>query len=157
MRLAKVLTVIAMVVALAGSAGAGALPAIPSVVSASSVVWIAIPFLIAVVAVVTSVVAWRKSVRMKLEKERMELVRHMAAGLLHEVRQPLQVVTSHLDLLALEADDDETKASVEKAYEGVRRVVEQFQRLEDLCGRGDVRTTPHATYDEMLDVSGEPR
>lgn len=179
MRLAKVLTARAIVVALAVPALAGAIdpfdsclrtvrcfrqndadrsaPWILSDPTEGATGWIVIAFLISVVAIVSSVVAWRKSVRLKLEKERMEIARHMAAGLLHEVRQPLQVVTSHLDLMALEAVDDETKVSVEKAYAGVRRIVELFQRLEALHGRGDLGGTRPSTHDDRLDVSGEPR
>lgn len=179
MGLAKVLTVRAIVVALALPARAGAIDRFDSSVRAvrcfwqsdvdrsspwilsdptkGATAWIMMAFLMSVIAIVSSVVAWRRSVRLKQEKERMEIARHVAAGLLHEVRQPLQVVTSHLELLALEAADDETKASVEKAYEGVRRIVALFQRLEALHGRGDMRGTQLSTHDDTLDVSGEPR
>lgn len=179
MRLANVLTLRAIVVALAVPARAGAIdpfdasgravrcfwqsnvdrssPWILSEPNKGATAWIVMAFLMSVMAIVSSVVAWRRSVRLKREKERMEVARRVAAGLLHEVRQPLQVVTSHLELLMLEAADDETKASVEKAYEGVRRIVELFQRLETLHGRGDMRATQVSAHDHTRDVAGEPR
>lgn len=118
--------------------------------------WFRFTVVLALMAAVYSLSRLRHSVQLRREKERAQVITQVTLGLLHEARQPLQVVTARLDLLALLVTDDELRKPLEEAYAGVNRVVGLFQKLEKIQSRGTYRTAPYATHDTMMDVTGEP-
>lgn len=118
--------------------------------------WFRFMVVLALMAVAYSISLLRHSAQLKREKERMQVFTQVTLGLLHEARQPLQVVTARLDLLALLVTSDELRKPLEEAYSGVNRVVGLFQKLEKIQSRGSYRTAPYATHDKMMDITEEP-
>lgn len=93
----------------------------------------------------------------KLEQERFMLARQVTIGILHEIRQPLQIIRGILDVMDLpeETTKEEKKQYIFKAQKSVNTINQYLQRLEHL-EKGYFRHTKEYTQGEkMIDLSGE--
>ncbi|WP_320819285.1 sensor histidine kinase [Thalassolituus sp.] len=79
-----------------------------------------------------------------LQSERMASIGHLAAGVAHEINNPMSVVTSNMDTMhqyskiyvqLVDMYDRYVKAATENdraGYEGINRELEEFQKQEDI-------------------------
>jgi len=93
--------------------------------------------------------------KQKLEMERFLLARQVTIGILHEIRQPLQIIRGILDVMELpeETTREEKKQYIFKAQSSVGKINRYLQRLEQL-DKGYFKNTRAYTRDEkMIDLS----
>jgi signal transduction histidine kinase len=102
-------------------------------------------------ACVYSVGRWRQAVRHRRDQERVELVRSLTVGVLHELRQPLQVIQSQIEILELDPATLETGVQALSAQ--LARLRNLLAELDELQHQPTLRTTPYARDDTMVDLS----
>jgi len=85
--------------------------------------------------------------KLKREAEALLNIQQLAAGIAHEFSQPIQVITTSLDLMVQDADP---KKRLGKLREMVDRVTGLVKNLRDLTG---IERKPYLDY-EILDITG---
>lgn len=100
---------------------------------------------------------WRQSVKERREKERIELLRQVTIGVLHEIRQPLQIVHGNLDILGLMDQDPDSgmKDPIEKATGSVNRIKNLLRKLEELLNDAKFKTKSYTRDQQMIDLTGD--
>ena len=104
------------------------------------------------IVAVYSVGRWRQGMRDRRDRERAELVRSLTVGMLHELRQPLQVVQSRLEVLELRPAD--MAGVLHDVFEQLDRLRSILLRLDELQHSSEVKITPYARGETMVDLSG---
>lgn len=83
------------------------------------------------------------------EMEKVEAARQLTAGILHEFRQPLQVVRTRLDILTVRG------MPVEDASAALNELSSLLENLERIQSLSDLRTKDYAAGDTIADLKGE--
>ncbi len=124
------------------------------------VIWLRWWFLAAgaglVSAVIFSLGVWRQKRRQRHEREHIEIARRLTAGILHEFRQPLQVLRTRLEIAALRqarpgggaATDDVTRA-----LDRLDVLLASLDRLQTVSG---LPTRPYGHDESMADLVKGP-
>lgn len=116
--------------------------------------WFPFVLLLGLAGVVWTLVKARVRVRQRREMDQLAFVHELTTGVLHELRQPLQVIQSNLDTLSLEAVEGEARAAVDEAQVSLSRLQCLLERLEEI-ERGKLpESTGYAASDRMTDLLG---
>jgi hypothetical protein len=102
-------------------------------------------------ACVYSIGRWRQHLRYRRERERAELVRSLTVGMLHELRQPLQVIQSKLEVMQLKPDM--LGALVEEILAQLAKLRAILAELDELQYKPELKTRSYARDDTMVDLS----
>lgn len=96
----------------------------------------------------------RQSIQNRREREKMEVVRSVTAGILHEFRQPLQAMQTRLELMQLrsEGKDDEAVEDAQRVLDSLERMRHLLERVESLHNGEELRLKPYATQDRIVDL-----
>ncbi len=94
--------------------------------------------------------------RVHRANERARLASEVATGLLHEARQPLQVVVSSLELAARLGDSNPAAAAhaLERAGGGTQRLAELLEQVERLEQEGRLSSVTYAGNHRMILLGG---
>lgn len=76
----------------------------------------------------SKLVAYRKQAE---EKRRLATIGQMVAGIAHEIRTPLQVITTGVDALSRAVDDRDLERETARTREGLRQIREFIQEILD--------------------------
>jgi signal transduction histidine kinase len=95
--------------------------------------------------------------RVRRATERARLASELATGLLHEARQPLQVVVSSIELAARagERHPEAAQRALARAETGSRRLATLLQAVEELEQKDNLSTVTYAGNHRMIDLGGE--
>lgn len=98
---------------------------------------------------------WVQTERVRQEKERMEVLRQVTISVLHEIRQPLQVLHGNIDLIKLMTQDDnpEVEIPVKKSSESVNRIKNYLQKMESLLEKSKFQIKRYTKDQSMLDLN----
>lgn len=93
--------------------------------------------------------------KQKLERERFMIARQVTIGILHEIRQPLQVLRGILDVFQLpnSVTPAEKEKLTEKAQQGVDKIKGHLHRLETLEKQYFQHTKAYTHDERMIDLS----
>jgi ligand-binding sensor domain-containing protein len=116
--------------------------------------WFLALSILAAAALLYSFGKWRQVLAQRRERERMEVVRQLTVGVLHELRQPLQVIHSRLEILRLRPG--ELEAGLGDIFIELGRLRGLLGQLEELQLQPFLRTASYARDDTMVDLSREP-
>lgn len=96
----------------------------------------------------------RHAIGYRREREKIEVIRSVTAGILHEFRQPLQVMQTRLELMQLrsEGKDDEAVADAQRVLDSLERLRLLLERVESLHNGEELRLKPYATQDKIVDL-----
>jgi len=87
-----------------------------------------------------------------IRKERMMVVGEMAGSLMHDLRNPVQVILSSADMIRMQHDDDATVASCERVRSQCDRMVTMADDLLEFSkGESKLRMTRIETGDLLTD------
>lgn len=95
--------------------------------------------------------------KQRLAEERFSLARQITIGILHQIRQPLQVLKGNLDLISLSGKQQEKESEkfIEKSVTSVDKIDQHLKELEKI----QLGELPHATKytrdETMIDLSGQ--
>jgi ligand-binding sensor domain-containing protein len=99
--------------------------------------------------------SWRRAATTRREREHAEIARRLTAGILHEFRQPLQVVRTRIELLALRSGDaDAIGADTVRA---LTRLEALLARLEALQSATPTSVRRYGGDEAMTDLDGTGR
>lgn len=100
---------------------------------------------------------WRQAVKERREKERIEVIRQVTIGVLHEIRQPLQILNGNIEIISLlnEGGDSELNEPVKKAGENVNRIKNLLRKLEELLNDAKFKTKSYTKDQQMIDLTGD--
>lgn len=113
--------------------------------------------LVGVAAVVTpaAAVRWRSARRERRLRERVALLRRLEIAIVHEFRQPLQVLRTRLEIASRLSRDDRVAGSVAKAQEAVVRLETLADRIEHVHEDGGRLPLRYAGDEMMADLGAE--
>lgn len=100
---------------------------------------------------------YREFRREQQERERVELLRQITIGVLHELRQPLQIVSGNLEIIELVKGEqaDEVAEPLVRAGEGIGRMKKLMGKLEQLLNDAKFKTKKYTKDQTMIDLTGE--
>lgn len=93
----------------------------------------------------------------RIIKERFTLARQISVGILHQMRQPLQVLKGSIDLIKLTADssDKVSENYVTKILTSVEKIDHHLKELERVQNTDHFDTTDYTKDEKMADLSGK--
>lgn len=101
----------------------------------------------------------RQSFIEQQERERIEILRQVTIGVLHEIRQPLQVTAGHLEVIELVKDQPELveqlNQSVKEAVQSAKKISNYLQKLESLLNQAKIKVKRYTKDQQMLDLTEE--
>ncbi|NUQ81637.1 MAG: hypothetical protein HUU10_08520 [Bacteroidetes bacterium] len=100
---------------------------------------------------------YREFRREQQERERVELLRQITIGVLHELRQPLQIVSGNLEIIDMVKDEGpgEVGVPLARAGEGIGRMKKLMAKLEQLLNDAKFKTKKYTKDQTMIDLTGE--
>ncbi|MBN8706618.1 MAG: hypothetical protein J0L62_12150 [Bacteroidetes bacterium] len=100
---------------------------------------------------------WRQAVKERREKERIEVIRQVTIGVLHEIRQPLQILNGNIEVISLlnQGNEPELDEPVKKAGENVTRIKNLLRKLEELLNDAKFKTKSYTKDQQMIDLTGD--
>jgi len=114
--------------------------------------WFAVVALVLLLAAPAAAVRWRSVRRERRLREQASALRRLSVGIVHEFRQPLQVLEARLAILEQGAPGDLLGRSVGEAREAVARLRTLADRIEHLHGEGLPPEAPYAGGEMMVDL-----
>ncbi|MCA0445344.1 MAG: hypothetical protein LCH54_03850 [Bacteroidetes bacterium] len=119
--------------------------------------WFIALVIVALISAVYFFGRWRQAVKERREKERIEVIRQVTIGVLHEIRQPLQILNGNIEIISLlnEGSDSELDEPVKKAGENVTRIKNLLRKLEELLNDAKFKTKSYTKDQQMIDLTGD--
>ncbi|MBI2838173.1 MAG: hypothetical protein HYX75_07665 [Acidobacteria bacterium] len=111
--------------------------------------WVQLTAALTVAAAVYLLGKGRQVLLHRREMEKVEAARQLTAGILHEFRQPLQVVRTRLDILTVRG------LPVEDASAALNELSALLENLERIQSLSDLRTKDYAAGDTIADLKGQ--
>ena len=111
------------------------------------------------VATVYSLGAWRQSTRTRHEREHAEIARQLAAAILHEFRQPLQVLRARAEIQRLRehgSADHDAESDVTRALARLGSLLDRLESLHTATGLPTRRYGGDETIASLSEKDPEP-
>ncbi len=114
--------------------------------------WFAVAVVALLLAAPPAAVRWRSARRERRLREHASALRRLSVGIVHEFRQPLQVLEARLAILEQGTADGALRRSVGESRAAVTRLRTLADRIEHLHGDGLPPEAPYAGDEMMVDL-----